>query len=346
MKERHMFAGVNTPQGFFSRFDHIMSEGVDSRKIFIKGGPGMGKSTLMKKIVKRAGEEGLDCEIFHCSSDPSSVDGVHIPALKTAIVDATAPHNSDPVYPCIGGAIFDVSVHVDKEKLHHDPDEIIFQTMRKKRAFARGYHFLAAALPLLRQLDSEYMESTDVRGIYVAAEKLASRVLGSENGAGGQRPRELFVSAITPEGFVNYADSVFANTYCIAVKGSFGTSLFVRRFAELARLRGFETVCFYCPMRPNDKMEHVYIPALRVSLTTYDYYTHASAGEIVELDEYIEHISGIGDLHTCAGALMQRAIDAFAEAKTAHSLLESVYVPAMDFESLETRSRALIDSIF
>ncbi len=346
MREKHMFAGVNAPQGFFSRFDRIMADAADGRKIFIKGGPGMGKSTLMKKVVKRAAEEGLECEVFHCSSDPSSVDGVHIPALKTAILDATAPHNCDPVYPCIGGEIFDVSVHIQKEKLRPDPDEMTFQTLRKKRAFTKGYHYLAAALPLLRQLDSEYMENTDVRGIYEAAERLAGRVFGTASCSGNHKARELFISAITPEGFVNFADTVFGDTFCVAVKGSFGTSLFVRRFAEIARMRGFSPVVFHCPMRPDEKMEHVYIPQLRVSLTTYDFYTHAAAGETVEMDEYIDHAPGIGESYSYAGTLMQRAIDAFAEAKTAHGFLESIYVPAMDFDGLEERSRQLIDSIF
>ncbi len=346
MKEKHMFAGVNSPQGFFSRFDHIMPGAADRRKIFIKGGPGMGKSTLMKKVAARAAGEGLDCEVFHCSSDPASIDGVHIPALQTAILDATAPHNCDPVYPGIGGELFDVSTHIQKDKLKVDPDEITFQTMRKKRAFRKGYHYLAAALPLLRELDSEYMENTNVRGIYEAAEKLAARVFGTATCHGDVNARELFISAITPEGFVNYADTVFGDTYTVAVKGSFGTALFVRRFAEIAKLRGFSPVVFHCPMRPDEKPEHVYIPHLRVSLTTYDFYTHASSGETLELDEYIDHMPGIGESYSYAGTLMQRAIDAFAEAKTAHGFLESIYVPAMDFSALEARGQELINSIF
>lgn len=346
MKEKHMFAGVNAPGGFFSRFDHIMEESADGRKIFIKGGPGMGKSTLMKKVVRRAADEGLECEVFHCSSDPASIDGVHVPALKTAILDATAPHNCDPVYPCIGGEIFDVSVHIQKEKFRPDPEEVVFQTKRKKRAFAKGYRYLSAALPLLRQTDSEYMENTDVRGIYEAAERLAERVFGTASCDGKKDGRELFVSAITPEGFVNYGDTVFGDTYCVAVKGSYGTAMFVRRFAEIARIRGFSPIIFHCPMRPDEKAEHVYIPQFRFSLTTYDYYTHAATGEMIDLDEYVDYAPGMGESCSYAGTLMQRAIDAFGEAKTAHGFLEKFYVDAMDFEALEQRGETLIQSIF
>ncbi len=345
MKEMHMFAGVNSSVGFFSRFHDIMPDAPGKRKIFIKGGPGMGKSTLMKKIIRRASEIGFPLEVYHCSSDPSSVDGVHIPSLKTAIVDATAPHLADPMYPCVGGEIFDVSVHVRKEKLLENRDHFEVYQERKKRAFSKGYQYLAAALPLLRQVDAEHKEQMDAGEIYAAAEKLADRILGKTQ-AHQKGDRELFVSAITPEGFVNYAETVFGDTYTVSVKGKFGTSLFVERFYEIARMRGHGVMRFPCPVRPQEKLEHLYIPALRFSLTTYDLYTHVPSAEMIDLDMYQTDLAFVGEDIGYAGSLMQRAIDAFADAKTAHGFLEKLYVPAMDFDALEERSEALINSIF
>ncbi|WP_206459271.1 hypothetical protein [Anaerovorax sp. IOR16] len=47
-KQRHMFPGNNTPEGFFSYYQYILSQ-KEADKIFcIKGGPGVGKSTFMK----------------------------------------------------------------------------------------------------------------------------------------------------------------------------------------------------------------------------------------------------------------------------------------------------------
>lgn len=50
-KTRHMFAGRNTAEGFFSYYDHIMPQEKAERIIILKGGPGVGKSTFMKKIA-------------------------------------------------------------------------------------------------------------------------------------------------------------------------------------------------------------------------------------------------------------------------------------------------------
>lgn len=346
MKEKHLFAGVNSPLGFYSAFDSIMEEVPGGRKIYIKGGPGMGKSSLMKKVVSRAAEEGLVCEVFHCSSDPSSVDGVHIPELKTAIVDATAPHNLDPFLPCVCGEILDVSVCADKERIIERGDEIQKFSALKKKYFQKGYRYLEACAPLLKQIESEYRENTDICAVFSEAEKLAKRLFGTWDRKENPNARRLFLSAVTPEGFVSFADTFFKDTFCIAVKGEYASALFLKRVSEIASACGFSSIIFYCPMQPNEKIEHIYFPSLRVSLSTYNFYTHASAAESIDFSGVSHLAEGNGESIGLAGTLMQRAIDAFAFAKEAHMQLEGIYVPGMDFLRLDDITNNLIQSIF
>lgn len=84
--------GANTPQGFVSRFDQLADVDEGWRTLVIKGGPGSGKSTMMKKIAAELQKKHGTIEMIHCSSDVDSVDGVIIPALKLAIADGTPPH--------------------------------------------------------------------------------------------------------------------------------------------------------------------------------------------------------------------------------------------------------------
>ena len=86
------FLGANSPAGFYSLYDHLLPP-EQARAIYIlKGGPGCGKSTLMRKIGVRAEEAGLETEYILCSGDPDSPDALILPSKAVAIVDGTAPH--------------------------------------------------------------------------------------------------------------------------------------------------------------------------------------------------------------------------------------------------------------
>ena len=55
---RNLYPGGNTPDGFYSYYNYILPQR-EAEKIFcIKGGPGTGKSTLMKNIAQHFIKEG------------------------------------------------------------------------------------------------------------------------------------------------------------------------------------------------------------------------------------------------------------------------------------------------
>ena len=86
------FLGANTPGGFVSRFDQLADAKKGWRKLVIKGGPGCGKSTLMKKVADTYRPDEPDMELIHCASDMGSLDGVIMPGRKISIADGTLPH--------------------------------------------------------------------------------------------------------------------------------------------------------------------------------------------------------------------------------------------------------------
>lgn len=91
------YLGANSPGGFYSLYDELLRP-EEARSIYIlKGGPGCGKSSLMRRVGAAMEEHGLDVEYIVCSGDPDSLDAVVIPTLKTALVDGTAPHGTAPL---------------------------------------------------------------------------------------------------------------------------------------------------------------------------------------------------------------------------------------------------------
>ena len=93
------FLGCNSREGFFTLFPQFTRPAAGWRCILIKGGPGTGKSTLMKKVVRTAAGCRHPVEEIHCSSDADSLDGVVLPRSKVVLLDATPPHALEPQFP-------------------------------------------------------------------------------------------------------------------------------------------------------------------------------------------------------------------------------------------------------
>ncbi|MNW39308.1 hypothetical protein D3C74_163970 [compost metagenome] len=92
--EIHRFLGAATSKGAVD-FIPNLTAGLQNR-VFVKGRPGSGKSTLFKKLAASAADKGIDTEIYHCGFDSNSLDMLIFRNLSLAIFDSTAPHEHYP----------------------------------------------------------------------------------------------------------------------------------------------------------------------------------------------------------------------------------------------------------
>lgn len=88
------FLGAATADGSVDYIENITD--TLSKRYFIKGRPGTGKSTFMRKIAEKAIANGYVVEIYHCSFDPNSLDMIVIRDLDVCLFDSTAPHEYFP----------------------------------------------------------------------------------------------------------------------------------------------------------------------------------------------------------------------------------------------------------
>ena len=74
--------------------DDITSE-IQTR-YFIKGRPGTGKSTFLKKLANHFETNGYSTEVYHCGFDSNSLDMVVCRELSVCVFDSTSPHEKFP----------------------------------------------------------------------------------------------------------------------------------------------------------------------------------------------------------------------------------------------------------
>ena len=120
------FAAANSYEGFKSNFDRIFSPLILKKLFILKGGPGTGKSTLMRKIAERFDDAAMVMRIL-CSSDTSSLDGVVLKKdeVTVGIVDGTAPHIVEPKFPGAVEEIINLGDGFDYDALMSCSKEII-----------------------------------------------------------------------------------------------------------------------------------------------------------------------------------------------------------------------------
>ena len=266
----HFFLGANTPQGFVSRFDQLADPQDGWREFVIKGGPGTGKSTLMKRIASNAAPRCRAIERIHCSSDVDSLDGVILHDVKTSIADGTSPHVIEPKYPGAFEQLVDLSSCWNAQQLFSARQEILSLSSRISRCHEHCCRFLGAAGSLLGDNYRIALDATSVQKVVRAATRIAQAELkGSASGRGKESVR--FLSAVTNQGITLFSDT--ANTLCeriYLIDDPHGASsrLLLGVLRSQALEHGLDVYSCYCPLSPFEKLEHLFIPQLKVGFMT------------------------------------------------------------------------------
>ena len=138
------------PDGFISCFDHLLSEAKLKRKLILKGGPGVGKSTFMRRVHAALGPENEAATLYFCSGDPDSLDAVAVPHAGLLILDGTAPHIVDPEIPGARDSIINLGVCLNEAAMRPHLPHIRVCMADHAACSRRARACLAAAAALAR----------------------------------------------------------------------------------------------------------------------------------------------------------------------------------------------------
>lgn len=352
---RHMFPGGNTSLGFYSYYNYILPQEEATRIFVIKGGPGVGKSTFMKKIGEEMVDRGYDVEHMHCSSDNNSLDGLVIPAIKVALLDGTAPHVVDPKNPGAVDEIIHLGDFWNEAGMRLNREYIMKDNREVGRLFARAYRYLKAAAAIYEDItviNSLAMNNAKANAVTAKILEVLFKDKGIAVKEGKQR--HLFASAITPKGLQNYLNSILNVEMIYVVKGETGTGTekLLEKVRSAAAERGFDTESYYCALNPL-KLEHLVIPGMNVAFTTVNKYHNIEIEPYAEVDfnEYLdksvrEEQNDALEYNKCEfEVLLNKGINTISKAKAIHDQMEKYYIPNMDFEAVQRCWEAVLARI-
>lgn len=341
-KIKNYYAGGNTARGFHSLYDSNL-QGLE-RLFILKGGPGTGKSTLMKNIGNEWKEKGYEIEFLHCSSDNNSIDGVIIPALKVGIVDGTAPHVIEPKTPGAVEEYINLGAAWDAKALVGEKKNIQRLTNQISASFNLAYSTFKQALDVHDDWEKIYIENMDFEKADQLTNKLIQSFFGKLKINKQSDIRHRFLGAATPKGAVDFVPNLtedIEKRYFIKGRPGSGKSTMLKKLAAAAEERGIDAEVYHCGFDPNS-LDMVIFRELGIAIfdstAPHEYFPDRDSDEIIDMYEllitpgtdeaYEDKIKPIAESYK---GKMKEAISYLARAKELHDHLEGIYVPAMNF---------------
>ncbi len=344
------FAAANTADGFESYFPDIFAPEKLSRLYIIKGGPGTGKSTMMKQVADEAVKRGYAPELYYCSSDPDSLDGVLIPELSAAIVDGTAPHLTDPKYPGAVDVILDFGAYFDRRKLRERREEIISLCRKNSEQYKKAMAYYSHAAAAAREAAEICAACVDFEKLSKTAKRTADRIA---YGAGAAKHRQI--TAFSTRGAVRLDTFEREAEKRIAVCESRyeGASFIGAVCAELA-LKGVSYEYNVMNVMP-ERYDAVYVPGTKTlielagkpdKITKQKYDKMINAGRFTDKKRLAESKTKLGMLKKLEISFYCEAAAAMRAAGELHDKIEAIYKNAVDFDGVRELMSRVIKEIF
>lgn len=347
------FLAANSADGFLSKFDECYCATDGWRAYIIKGGPGTGKSSFMRKLTEKAKLNQIPFILCPCSSDPDSLDAVIFPTLKKVIMDGTAPHTVDPKYPAVCEEIINLGQFWDADKLSASREKIISLTQKNSAFHKLAAQYIKAVGQVIKNNFSIALSATDIDKCIGAAIRLADKNLPVKEASGKKWVR--FLGGITPAGEIHYTETVNAFDKKILIDDKYGAaaSIILSALSDIAVSRGYEIILIKNSLLPNDITDGVLIPELSLGFCREDEKIK------YESDTRRIHFSRFTDMELISRnkqkiafnkklsrRLLLGATETLLAAKTTHDELETYYISAMNFDKLKQFRDTFIDKFF
>ena len=332
------FAAANTFKGFKSNFHKVFDETKFERIFILKGGPGTGKSTLMKRVGERFENGGHDVTYIYCSSDPRSLDGVIIQngTKHFAILDGTAPHTTDPKFPGAISEIINLAEGFDTASLSVQRDRIVELSNLKAAHYKSAYKLLSLAGEIFESIEDVFY-SNDV---YNKAELLSKEILRTNihDTKGACEISDLYVSSFGKDGYSRLDLPCIKKDYISITGDGFTEYAVIREIKKTLAEDELTESVYYSPLTAK-MIDAVITPDIIISVDKCGFINFATDSIAAGMPYEYTVMRGL------YRDVMEMARNRFSKAADAHFQLEDIYSQNVDFRNNENITARIIKEI-
>ncbi len=330
------FGAANGYSGFRSYFKSIFNPEEYNALYILKGGPGTGKSSFMKRLLTDLAEVVDECEAIYCSSDPRSLDGAILKkgSQRVAVIDGTAPHACDPVFPGAIDKTINLGDFWDEKILYDSRENIKALANNKSTAYKHAYEYLNIAGEITEKVDCT------INAIYDGDDRSVINALLPNITSVCKLESIRLLTSYGKDGFSRL------NTLCemadkiYSVVGVYGSeSVFMSHLLSGIKYSGADYTLFPSVLDKN-KIYAIYIPSESIAFVS-EKLSSIPDERIVDTSRFLDQkvLSSEKErlefLWREREAFLWSASDKFTKASDEHFKLEKIYSAAMDFSKID-----------
>lgn len=350
MSKQRYFLGGTSPEGFKSKFIDLIKDPKYYTYV-LKGGPGTGKSTLMKKIAEEF--EGCNISVFYCSSDTRSLDAVVIEDKGVIVVDGTAPHVFETIYPAAFQDLINLGDCWNRKEIEKHKDALRYTFDENQKYHARTKCYVEALSSLNDDIYAIGESCLEKKKLSSYIGRLMKKLLPKAeiNSDGKLQFRQL--SAFTADGYMTMPVGDDYSVYFIKDDLFCGGDFFLRSLADNFTRKGYTVSISECTMLHSFTYEHLIVDELKLAFLTGNFFNklYLESASIINFARFYDK-SSLTDkkqrLLFDKKASLELADEAAVSLSTAldiHDEMEKFYINAINFDMLNEKTEKLIAEI-
>lgn len=355
------FLGANTPKGFYSLFKELYHPEDNWFCYILKGGPGTGKSTLMRNISKTKSQDNINHEIIKCSSDPDSLDAIIFENSKKAIVDGTAPHTIDPMFPGVSDEIINLGEFWDNKILQNNKTKImlLFKENAKYHKISSQYlttfgYAYNYNLKIISQI-------INYEKLNKFCEELTNKLNFKKQNNKNCKTKKRFISSVTPKNYLflkNTPEQLCDKLFIIQDDYNIISNYIINYINNYVKNLNYNIVLCPCPFSPDNITEALFLTDTKLGFVTKNQFLDQEflcdlnvKTEIINTKKFIDK-SKFSDFKNIINfnskfckKFLSESVKALEKTKKIHDELENIYSSSMNYTKINKTTEKLYNNI-